>query len=152
MTRAEFDDIYDISDLIDFCRDNGCEEFVEDVYTEYQRDEIINDDLVSMAREADDWQDLYNKLDNIPTGCDYYMWNGEDYEGFDDWDFENIKSQVLEYCEDNDVFEDEDDEDNEEEDDEGDDAPEDEDSVEEPCSLNELYSLSASSLQELKIA
>ena len=62
MTRNEFiDNITEWSELIDLCSEYGCS-YCDDVYSEYSRDEMINDELVDMARNCDDWTELLNTL------------------------------------------------------------------------------------------
>lgn len=148
MTRHEFfEDITEWWQLIEFCRDNGYDGYVEDIYDDDGRDEFINECLVDWARE-DTWRELLNRLDDIPTGYAYYRYNYGDWDGLDDGDLEALKRDVAAECdadglwdeEDTDEEDDEDefadDEDfDEESDDEDDDTPiEDED-----CSLDELF-------------
>lgn len=116
MTRGEFlEDITCWDDLLAFCNENGCN-VCEDIYSRSNMNDYINDVLVDMARNADDWQDLWNELDIIPIGYDFYIKNeyGE-FTGADVVDFDDYKNDVLEWADDEEVFdEDEEYEDSEE--------------------------------------
>lgn len=155
MTRGEFiENVQCWSDLLSFCYDEGCD-YCEDIYTEDSKDEYFNDDIVEMARYADNWQDLYRQLDDIPTGYDYYI-NDDGWRGADDDDFEEYKSDVLQWADDEEVWDEEDDEDEdvleeEYEADEASDADEDSEVLEEGCSLGELFTSSATKLQTIEI-
>lgn len=115
MTRQEFiDDVTSWDELIDFCNDNGCG-YCDDVYSEYSRDEYIDDDLVDMARNADGWSDLLDSLNNIPTGYDFYR--RDDYgewRGLGDYEFSDYKSDVLEWGDDAEIWDEDEEEDGEE--------------------------------------
>lgn len=152
MTRQEFiDDVTSWSELIEFCGDNGCY-CCEDVYDEYDRDSYINENLVDMARNADNWESLKETLEDITTGYDYYRRDdGGEWYGLDDSDFDDYKDDVLEWADDHDVFEDEEEEDPDDyfcEDDEDDDfvAPE------EPMSIGELLGACSSQLTNINNA
>lgn len=114
MTRQEFiDDVVDFSDLINFCNDYGLSE-CEDIYDDYDRDEMINERIVDWARE-ESWQELRSVLNRLEegSGYEYYRYN-DDYDewvGLDDDDFEDIKNDVLVYMDDEGLW----DEDEEEE-------------------------------------
>ena len=153
MTRQEFiDNVTTWSELLDFCYDENID-FCEDVYTEDAKDEYFDDILVDMARDAGCWQELYNRLEEIPTGYDYYIRDDYgDFEGADDDDFDSHYEDVLEYMDDNEYWDDDDgDEDYEEEpvreeyvD------PEDEEPVEEEdVSIAELFTTCNSKLQKI---
>lgn len=128
MTRNEFlENVTSFDDLKDFCYNEDCS-LLEDVYDEEGRDDVINECLMDWARD-DSWQDLYNRLDNIPTGYDWYRYDDYgDWCSLDDEDFEEYKNDVLEWADNNDIWDD-DEEDDEEEDEPKDDepAPEEED-------------------------
>ena len=114
MTRQEFiDDITQWWELIDFCDENDCD-FCSDIYSDDERDEIVNENLLEWAR-TEIWQDLYNRLDEITTGYSYYRADEHGgWDGLDDYDFDEIKDDVLNWGDENDVW-DEEDEDPEEE-------------------------------------
>ena len=94
MTRQEFiDDILDMSDLYNFCANTrGYDHVIEDIYAEDALDDFVNNEVSNYT----DWRDLYNFLDDIPTGYDWYRidYYG-DITGIDDSEFEDIKSDLL---------------------------------------------------------
>lgn len=163
MTRAEFiENIQDWWELIEFCDDEGCS-ICEDIYDDDAKDEYINGDLVDMARNADGWRDLLQKLNDIESGYDYYRLDGYgDFVGVDDDDFQDYKDDVIEWCDNNDIWDDEEDDEDEEYEEQADEEPappevavEDEDDdgfeVEEGCSIGDLFAASASCLQKIEI-
>lgn len=97
MTRNEFlENVTTWEDLNAFCYNEECD-ICEDVYDEVSRDEYIDSCLMDWACN-DNWQDLYNRLSNIPTGYDYYRDNGYgDWSCLDDEDFDAYKRDVLEW-------------------------------------------------------
>lgn len=110
MTRQEFiDNVTCMSDLIEFCADVDCD-LLCDVYDSEGRDDYINQNLLyDWARELD-WEDVRNILDDIPTGYDYYYYDGV-WTGISEWsDFQEWKQQVLEWCDECDVFSDDEEE------------------------------------------
>lgn len=114
MTRNDFlENITTFGDLKDFCDNEGCT-LLDDVYDEASRDNYIDDHLVDWAREGC-WRDLYNTLEVIPEGYDWYRHGVyEDWCGLDDnEDFEEYKNDVLYWADDNCIW-DEDEEENEE--------------------------------------
>ena len=136
MTRNEFlENVTSFYDLKDFCNDEDCN-LLEDVYDEEGRDDFINDCLMDWARD-DSWQDLYNRLDNIPTGYDWYRYDDYgDWCSLDDEDFEEYKNDVLEWADNNGVWDD-DEEDTDEDGDNFEDEPEDD----EPAPEKEDFSV-----------
>ena len=71
MTRQYFiDNINYWSELLEFCSDEDCD-VCEDIYSEDARDDCIDEELVDMARN-NNWREMYNILDSIPGGYDYY--------------------------------------------------------------------------------
>lgn len=144
MTRQQFiDDVNYWWELIDFCNDNGCS-YCDDVYSEEIRDEHINECLVDMARNADSWLSLLDTLGNITIGYDYYKCTDYgDWEGLDDYEFRDYKDDVLEWGDNNDIWEEDEEEPLHE-----DDA----DDVEfepEPISLGELMGACSSQLHQI---
>lgn len=158
MTREEFiEDVRSWNDLLQFCYDENCY-CCEDVYDEGAKDDYFNNDIVDMARSANDWRDLYRRLEDIPTGCDYYIRNDDydEWRGADDDDFDNYKSDVLSWGDDREVWDEDDEEDEWEEDAleeeyEVDEASEEDEALEEGCSLGELFTSSAAKLQTIEI-
>lgn len=164
MTREEFiENIQCWSELFEFCDDEGCD-YCEDVYDDDQKDDYFDSDIVEMASNADGWRDLYRQLDDIPTGYDYYV--RDDYDGWrgaDEDDFANYKNDVLNWGDNNDIWDEIDDEEDEEyegdeevieeepmveetlDDDDGEEEPE------EGCSLSELFASCTSKLQTIEV-
>lgn len=151
MTRNEFlENVTWWTELLDFCSDEGCD-YCDNIYDEYGKDEYFNDQLLEMARNADDWQDLYSRLEDIPCGYDRYLYSdyGE-WESLDDDDFERYKEDVLDWGDTHGIWDDEE----EVEEEEGyaeDDAEEDDDAEElepdESMSLGDLLVSCVSTVQ-----
>lgn len=151
MTRQEFiDNVTTWSELLDFCYNEDIY-FCEDVYTEDAKDDYFNDMLVDMARDAGSWRELYDRLEEIPTGYDYYIRDDYgDFEGADDDDFDSRYEDVLEYMDDNEYWDDDEEEEVEEEPAPDDEDPEDEEPVEEEdVSIAELFTTCNSKLQKI---
>lgn len=144
MTRNEFlDNVNDWYELIEFCNDMGCS-YCDDVYSEESMNEDINECLADWACEYT-WQELLSKLDDIPSGYDYYRCDDYgDWEGLDDSDFDEYKDDILEWM-DNNAYWDEDEGENEYDDDCFDDEPmedcDDEVAEEEDFSATELIGM-----------
>lgn len=115
MTRNEFiNDINDWEELIDFCRDMNYE-LCDDIYSEYSRDDYINDYLENIASECGDWRSLISTLEDITTGYDYYLYESTtDWRGLDDGDFECYKETVVEWMDDRELWSEEEDDEEEE--------------------------------------
>lgn len=152
MTRQQFlDEVNSWEELIDFCNDAGCR-YCEDICNESERDDCIDENLVSMAREHS-WQELFDILDGIPSGYNYYRYS-EDYNewiGMVESDFYERKDDVLEWGDINCIWE-EDEDDTFPFEDNDDDFEEDDDFVidDEPTSIDELMSVCSSQLQRIK--
>lgn len=151
MTRAEFlDEVTSWYDLIQFCQENRCD-LCDDIYDDESKDDYINEQLVDWARE-DGWYDLWRRLDNIPTGYDYYsMDDYGEFSGLDDGDFEDRKDEVIEWADDADFWE-EDEEEVEDDEEEFfiDEIDEEEQPIEdEECSLGELFASSVNSIKSI---
>ena len=149
MTRQEYiENIVDFDDLIGFSDDCGCY-LCECIYCESARDEYIDDCLRDMADNADSWQDLFNTLSEIPTGYDWYRLDDYDgrWEGLDDADFEEFKHDVLDWGDENGVWDDE--EPDEEEPLVADNDDDDFVVADEPISIGELMGVCSSQLQQI---
>ena len=137
MTRQEFiDDVTTWWELIDFCNDEGCD-ICEYVYSSDVYDDLINEDLQEMVKH-ESWQSIYDWLEDLPSGYDYYD-TYDDYVGLDNnWDFDRYKEDVLEWADNDGTIWDEPEEEEEEEelDDEFDE--EDEEELEE-INYNEFF-------------
>lgn len=108
MTRTEFEEnVVSFGDLVDFCYDNNLE-VMEDVISDDQLDDDVNEDL---QYHNGSWQDLRDRLDEIPQGYDWYRRDGFlDFCPLDDYDFERYREDVIRAAEDEGVFEDEEEE------------------------------------------
>lgn len=151
MTRQEFiDDVNSWSELINFCNEYGCDE-CSDVYDESQRDESIDNSLEERARDCNEWRELYSYLNAIPSGYDYYSYDYDydEWKGLDDDDFDDYKDEVLDWADDNDIFEEEYTEEYEDADDECEEDVEEDELEDEDISLGELFNTCNNTLQEL---
>lgn len=105
MTRNDFlNDVTEWWELLDFCSDEGCN-ICEDIIDSDQLDEYVEEDI----RDTNySWRDIRDSLSEIPTGYGYYRMNGSfDYDGMDENDFDSYKEDVLEWGDNNGVWEDE---------------------------------------------
>ena len=116
MYRQDFiDGIRTWCELLEFCYDNDCAS-CEDVESRDTFTDWIESNLVSWARN-DTWEDLLERLRDLENidGYDYYIW--DDYNGsyrpVDDQDFEIYKGYVLQWCDEECVWDDCDDEEDE---------------------------------------
>lgn len=100
MTREEFErDVNSWDDLKDFCWSVNCEE-CDDIESEDTYNDWIEENVVAWARE-ESWQDLLailGRYDNN-TGYGWYIWSDYDSEYLpaEDDDFFEHKSRVLEW-------------------------------------------------------
>lgn len=117
MTRDEFyEQTQSVSDLIDFCNENDMFDFVEDIVDEEQRDDKI-DEYITDAIRYRRWYDIYDVLDCITSGYDYYIYHDIDnIEGFTSMDFSELRERVFEYCIDSGIIDEDDEEECDEED------------------------------------
>lgn len=154
MTRNEFiEEICSWDDLINFCYDNGCDH-CDDVFDEEARDELLNERLQDKAKRVDCWQDLLDWLKDISTGFDCYR--EADYFDFpplDEDDFNDYKDDVLDWADDNDIWDEEEEADEDEEPPIASNNDEDTDddffAGEEPISIGELMSACNSQIQQI---
>lgn len=106
MTRQEFcEQITTMSELIDFCNDNGCG-ICDDIYDEYSYNDYVNDEVVNWS---EDWQSLRDHLSNFPDGYDYYRrddWG--EFHGIDESGLDDLISDVIDWGDDNDIWDNED--------------------------------------------
>lgn len=117
MKRQEFiDEVGCWGELIDFCNQEGCEG-CEDIYSLGDRDYEIEEDLCEVVRDSS-WREILDSLQayDRDSGYDYYLKNDwGDFEGLNDYeDFTSYKDDVLDWGDDNGIW-DEDDEDEDEE-------------------------------------
>lgn len=145
MTRQQF--INEVNywwELIDFCNDNGCS-YCDDVYSEESRDDYINEELVDLARNADSWSSLLDTLNDITIGYDYYRRTDyNDWEGLSDYEFSDYKDDVLQWADDEGIWDDDEEEPLPDDDEEDDDFV-----ADEPISIGELMGVCSSQLQQI---
>lgn len=151
MTRTEFkENITSWGDLIGYC-DNMGWDFMSNVYSEGSMDDFVDEKICDLIKHVN-WREVREYLDDLSDGYDYYILTEDDgFEGADDYDFDRYKLDILEYGDEQGVWEadeeDETEEDIEEEDIEEEGAPptarteEDTDDVtlDEWISLGELF-------------
>lgn len=110
MTREEFiNDITCMSDLMEFCWNEDCDE-LEYVISEADRDERIVDDAYDMLR-YDSWLSVYDMLGYAADRNGYEWYYSDGSAGYadpiGDNEFEDYKNQVLDWAVENDVFDEE---------------------------------------------
>lgn len=112
MTRQDFLEEFqhwDWDDLINFCNEMGCS-LCEDVYDEDARDDCIYSRLEDLVRN-EGWRDIRSYLDDIPEGSDYYERDDwDDWCCLDDDDLEDRISDVVDWMDRNDLWDEEDEE------------------------------------------
>lgn len=108
MTRQEFiDGITDWLELIDFCRDENCEDIIDDVYDSESYNEEIDYSLQERVHHQS-WYGIWEWLDSLPIEHDYYIQDRDgDWYGADDDDFDALKDEVIEYMDDEGLWDDE---------------------------------------------
>ena len=122
MKRSEFRErMGSMWDLHDFCVENDCE-ILGEMYDEYSFSEEIDNRLMDYARN-DGWRDLLDRLRDFEDLTDRYdliVFDPDDYEfvGVDESDFDRYYRDILEWADDQDVWEPEDDEEYDEEEEE----------------------------------
>jgi len=93
-------------ELLELCRDYDCN-ICEDIVDDDQLDEHVDSDINGTDYG---WRALRDYLSDIPTGYDYYRCDGSfDYAGMDDSDFDYYKEQVLDWMDEDSLWDDEDD-------------------------------------------
>lgn len=140
MTREEFFEEYTTWDsLFDICGDVGCD-IMEDVMYCESVDDMINEYLQDWARD-DHWTEVRDRLDDIPTGYDWYRYDGYDWCGLDEDDLNQYINEVADYLEEIGYFDTEEDEEEEEQEEQ---PEEDEDIVveDEDCSIADMLNAS----------
>lgn len=149
MTRAEFfENVTSWWELKDFCSEQRCD-LCDDIYDEEGRDDYINDCLMDWARN-DSWTELLSRLEDIPTGYDYYRYDDYgDWVGLDDGDFDEIRDEVAEWMDDNGYWDDDEEEANDDEEEAFDDEEDAEPIDDEDCSLGELFDGSVARIQAI---
>ena len=114
MTREEFHNtITDFASLYELCCSMSRCYIMEGIYDQSGLDDYINDQIEYWARDQS-WDELRDQLNDIPTGYDWYRVDdyGDIFSVEDE--FMEYKSEVEEWMEDNDYFDEDDDDDYEE--------------------------------------
>lgn len=116
MTKEWFNEnVTSFGSLIDAARELGCDDLVENIYTEDGMDDTINECYLMDWARYRSWRELLDILSELPTGCEWYFCDDSgDWNGLDDYDFEQWKTEIREEAEYRGLF---DDEEEEEEDD-----------------------------------
>ena len=151
MTRAEFlEDVTCFSDLINFCNDNGLS-FCEEVYDEDIVNEWIDDSLIDLARNYS-WGDVRDILNEYAdnSGYDWYRYDESygRYEPLGDYEFNEYRDEVLDYMDENGLW----DEDDEEEEEEPFEDDEEFDLETDDCSMQEMMFAGVGCIRELNDA
>ena len=112
MTRSYFlDCVTEWGELIELCREYDCD-ICEDIIDDDELNEYVDSDV---SNTDYGWRSIRDFLADVPTGYDYYRCDGSfDYVGLDDSDFEDYKSRVLDWMDEDDLWEPEEGEDEDE--------------------------------------
>lgn len=117
MTREEFmDEYYDLDDLMQWCRDERCNYFEQgdpDLFSEDEMDDYIDRELLPEWAENKGWRELLDFLSDIPTGYEYYRYDGYDWYSVDDDDINTYLNEVADWAEENGYFDPEEDDEEE---------------------------------------
>lgn len=146
MTRDEFlNSITNWDELVNWCNEQRDCYVCDDVYSEHSYDEYITDQLSSWVRELTSWEELRNRLEELPIAYDYYRVDDcGDWYGLEGDDFDDYLGNALAWGDQNSVWDD-DEEEYVEDIDEADDEP-----VEsEDISVDELFSACNSTIQTI---
>ncbi len=93
-------------ELIDFCNEYGCS-ICGNVYDEETVDDFIKEDIDYLFG-SEPWENIGSQLSQFYSGSEYYRRDGAlDYVALDDYDFAYNKDDVLEWAEEEGVFEEE---------------------------------------------
>lgn len=105
MTRQEFlDDVTTFDDLQSFCIDIEYDLQEDGAYSEEEYNDYIEEDVYDVVRN-NSWRGTRDWLSSLPDGYDFYFrdewgeWTGRSYREIDD-----LKESVLEYADENDLF------------------------------------------------
>ena len=110
MRREEFiNDIVDWGDLVNFCCEQGYDNYVENIYGDYALDDALDEFFSDMISERR-WYDVKEAMDDIPQGYDWYYFDYSDCYPVDDYELNETKDRLLEELDEDGFFDDEDDE------------------------------------------
>lgn len=114
MTRQDFiDNIDTVGELMTFCYNEGIEDFIDDIYTSDSRDEAIRDRIDDYLYNGS-WSEVRDYLRDLEDSLwdEYYLY--DDWDGWrimDDDDLERRINDVIEYMDENDLWDEEEHED-----------------------------------------
>ena len=154
MTREEFEGIEYFDDLMDFCSNYDCDIYNE-IYNENSYCDCIEEVIEDMLR-YNTWEDVRDYLNNLPdTDYNYYRRTDDGWEGIDEnSDFDDIKNEVRDWAEEEEIFDEEDEEEDGQENDEPcyevSECEEEEPEPDEPFTLSELVTVCKSSVQKIE--
>lgn len=97
MTREEFfDQITDWYELIDFCLNNGYDDYCNDIYSEDSRDDEVCYELKERFDDSS-WQRIRDYLNDLPEDYEYYRRDDYgDWHGLDVYDFRDRRDEIVE--------------------------------------------------------
>lgn len=108
MTRTDFmENITSLTDLVRFCFEEDCD-ICEDLYEDDAYDEQVEEDIVDSGFG---WRALRDYLNDLPAGYPWYRRDGTlDYVGIeeDGDEFEDYKSEVMNWMDEREYWEDDD--------------------------------------------
>lgn len=154
MTREEFEGIENLSELLDFCRNYDCDIY-DEIFDDDGYHDCIDEEINNMVQH-DSWEQIRDYLDELPYGYDYYRQTEFDgWEGIDEYsDFDNIKNEVRDWAEEEEIFDEEDEQEDGQENDEPcsevAECEEEEPEPDEPFTLSELVTVCKSSVQKIE--
>lgn len=95
MTRSYFEEhVDDWCELVDLCNDHGFN-ICDNIYTEDDMDERIEEYLSDVVSNQH-WWEIRDRLNEIPSGADRYLYNGEfNFDELDQDDFAAYKDDVF---------------------------------------------------------
>lgn len=112
MTRTEFDnEVCWFGDLYDFCVDNNLESYFDDIEQGCSVNDRINEFLEGYVQN-NDWRAVRNILDEIDGNWDgedgwYRVWDWTDFCCLGDYDFDQLKAEVRDDADANDLWDEE---------------------------------------------
>lgn len=155
MTREEFqENVVDFCDLINFCSDNDCD-ICNEVYDEGSYNAEIDEYYLAEWVREYNWKDLKYRLEQLPEEYCYYRIDGYgNWEGLTDHEFEDYFTDVLQWGDDNGVWDSDEEEEIYDEDvSEPEEKPDPEDEIpieEEDISCSDLFLSSVSELRVIR--
>lgn len=99
MTRDEFiTNVNTWGELISISIENACG-ITDDVFSDDSKNEHITNELMRMVESCNSWLDVKEKLNDIPTGYEFYRYDDTwgDFYPLEDDDFEEYKADVYNF-------------------------------------------------------